>query len=66
MNKVLFRGKRLAVGSNISNKRKITNQNNNKSDVELLEDLTDITLKFVPVYEQTIAKVGEQIENPRV
>jgi len=51
MNKVLFRGKRLAVGSNISNKRKITNQNNNKSDVELLEDLTDITLKFVPVYE---------------
>eukprot|EP00347_Sterkiella_histriomuscorum_P014325 403361304 len=39
---------------------------NNQNEVDLLEDLTDATLRFVPIYEQTIKKVQNQVTNPNI
>ncbi|CDW84291.1 UNKNOWN [Stylonychia lemnae] len=64
LNRVLFKNHKRDARS--SNKKKRMGNSTNKSDVELLEDLTDVTLKFVPVYEKTVAKVVEQVQNPQM
>ena len=36
----------------------------NLADIDLLEDLTDASLKFVPMYEQTLSQIENGLYAP--